>query len=68
MSRYKHIAIDPEIHRKAKMHAARLGKSLGEFASEALRDRIRRDNEPPDGLPLRVLLEPRAEYETQEAT
>jgi hypothetical protein len=45
MAKYKTVAISPEIHRKARLKALRLGVSLGRTVDELLEDWLERPEE-----------------------
>jgi len=60
----KTLWINGELHAQIKAHAALLGESIREYTERALRLQLA---DSPIARGQRVLLEPRVEYETQEA-
>lgn len=56
------LLVSKELHAQIKVHAALLGETIQSYTERALRRQL---NEPPDHLPLRVLLESWTEYELE---
>ena len=49
------IRIDDELYREAKSRAAQTGRSVGAVIGDAVRDSLRRADEPPRELPPLVV-------------
>jgi len=62
---YMQVLVEKRLHNQVKAHAALLNETIREYTERALRLQLA---DSPIARGQGVLLEPRAEYETQEAS